>query len=190
MEMFHILNIPEVLKDCSLRDVQECEHKKVVTNYIGKMPGIVGTRQGLYLWGDYGQGKSALAAILLQELAKYELIGFWVFCKLLPGYVINNNVWLENITYYERCVEVPLLVLDEFQIRPEIKFQESCVEDLLRLRVSANKPTIITSNIVPSMIRSTYPAFFSVLQECCYPQRVEGHDWRAANKGLVVEGLI
>jgi len=184
-----LLNIPEVLKSCTLDKVKECPHKQLVSNYIKRLPELLKTRQGLYLWGEYGQGKSALAAIILMEAIKYDAIGFWVSAKQLPGYVINHTEWMDNISYYDRAVMVPLLVIDEFQTRQEVKFQESCVEDLIRVRVSMNKPTIITSNIVPAVLKSIYPAFHSVLQECFASEHVQGYDWRAANGGLVIPDL-
>ena len=185
MTPFELTSIPEVLKDCTLEAVPECAHKGIISKYIEKLPQILTTRQGLYLWGDYGQGKSALAAIILKEALKLQKIGFWVTAKEYPGHVINQVEWMDGILVTQRCLQVPILVIDELQIRQEVKFQETCIEDLVRARISLNKPTILTSNIVPSVVQGLFPAFFSVLQECFASIHVKGYDWRAANKGLV-----
>ncbi len=189
MQPIDLTQIPKVLQGCTLEAVKPSEHKTVITKYLEMMPGVLNTRQGLYLWGDYGQGKSALAAIMLKGILQYDKIGLWINAKEWPGYVINHMEWMEGISYLNRALMVPLLVIDEFQIRQEVKFQESCIEDLLRARIALNKPTIFTSNIVPSILKGIFPAFHSVLQECCRPVHVKGYDWREANKGFVVSGL-
>lgn len=186
MTLIDLTAMPEVLKTISLAQVTGYKYKAVIESYIEKLPEIIKTRQGLLLWGSYGTGKSSLAAIILMKATEVGICGFWVSCKSLPGYVIKETIWREGITYYERALTTPLLVLDELQIREDkLNFVESCVEDLLRARVSANKPTIITTNHVPSLIKASYPALFSVLEECVLPVKIEGMNFRHANGGIV-----
>ncbi len=185
MTLLDLANIPEVLLNCEMSSILDFPYKAKIQSYIDKLPAIIKTRQGLLLWGNYGVGKSGLAAIILKEAAKKEICGFWISCKQLPGYVIKETVWMDGITYYDRAQSVPILVLDELQIREEkVAFLESCVEDLLRIRVSKNRPTIITTNHVPSLIKANYPAIYSVMEESTRPLEIAGMEFRHEMKGI------
>ena len=187
-----LCNIPEILRECTLEVVpNNVTYKVTIQKYIDRLPEIIKTRQGLYLFGDYGAGKSSLAAVILMAAARQHSIpGFWTHAKKLAGYVIERTEWLEGITHVERCQSIPLLVIDEIQLRQNTGFQESVVEDLIRDRVSAGKPTIITSNLTPEMVKTYYPALYSVLTECVCPLHVYGKDFRGVNKGIVFPGLL
>lgn len=185
MRLLDLTNIPEVLLECEMSKIKEFPYKAKIQSYIDALPKIIKTRQGLLLWGNYGAGKSGLASIILKEAAKQEICGFWISCKQLPGYVIKETIWREGITFYDRAQAVPILVLDELQIREDrVAFLESCVEDLLRIRVSKNKPTIMTTNHVPSSIKASYPAMYSVMEESTRPIEIAGMEFRHDMKGI------
>ena len=185
MTLLDLANIPDVLLECEMSKIKEFPYKAKIQSYIDALPKIIKTRQGLLLWGNYGAGKSGLASIILKEAAKLEICGFWLSCKQLPGYVIKETIWRDGITFYDRAQTVPILVLDELQIREErVAFLESCVEDLLRIRVSKNKPTILTTNHTPSSIKASYPAIYSVMEESTRPFEIAGMEFRHDMKGI------
>jgi len=183
-EMLRRLRIPEVHWKARIDRIPlKCKYKETISRYIKALASNVCKGQGLYLHGDYGGGKSAIAAICLREAVKYGFIGVWVKAQQLPGYIITGTIFDNEQTFYERACSVPLLVLDEFQIRKEIMFKETIVEDLVRLRIDNKLVTIITSNIGLTQLEKGYPALYSVLQEALYPVKVWGHDFRREMKG-------
>jgi predicted ATPase len=185
-QVLSFLRIPKNLWGATMADVpNKCPHKKLVSAYLDDIVANVESGQGLYLWGDYGRGKSALAAMTLKAAAIQRKLGLWIRAKDLPEYIINDTPFVEEQTMLERAKECCILVIDEFQVRKNIGFYETAIEDLLRGRIADGKTTIVTSNIVPKELSETYPPLYSVLQESLYPIKVSGHDFRAEKKGQV-----
>jgi len=135
------------------------------------------------LYGNYGSGKSSIAALCVFQAAKYKLLSFWVKAKNLPDIRISGRFFDEYTTLYERCLEVPLLVVDEFQLRKEIRYTEELFEDVLRERVDRRKAMIVSSNVTLSILREAYPALYSVMQECLLPVKITGVDFRKSLQG-------
>ena len=178
-KLLRLSGIPENLWNCTLERIPDTlAYKNVIEDRLKELSKILAAGTGFYLWGEYGRGKSAIAAIFLMQVLALGKMGFWVNAKKIPQYAIEKTSW-ESQTIYERAMEVPLLVIDEFQIRPEIKFQESIVEDWVRERIDAKRSTIITTNISPKQLEKSFPAMHNVVQEAMIPVWIIGKDFRA-----------
>lgn len=185
-EMLNFVRVPKNLWNTSLTQVpQKCSHKSLVRAYLENIEENVLNGQGLYLWGDYGRGKSAIAAMILKAAAAKQKLGLWIRAKNLPEFIINDVLFDYDQTVMQRAEECSLLVIDEFQIRNNLGFYETAIEDLIRLRISQNKATVVTSNVALPELREKFPPLYSVLQEALYPIKVQGHDFRAEKKGQV-----
>ena len=179
------MGIPKVHWYAKITKVPDrCSHKRHVAEYIGKIRQNIVEGKGLYLWGDFGRGKSALAALILIEACRVGYVGYWIRAKEIPRHIIEKTDFDEDLTVIERAETCPILVIDEFQIRfSETKFTEWSAEDLIRIRVDAKLPTIVTSNITPPLLEKGYPALYSVLLEAFLPIKVQGHDFRKEKAG-------
>lgn len=185
-ELLNRLNVPKVHWQASITKVPSsgAKHRKIVSDFCEDLENNLKAGQGLLLFGDYGRGKSALGAVILKAAAVKGKFGLWIRAKELPNLIINDIAFDEEETVMERAENVPLLVIDEFQIRNDIRFGEVAVEDLIRRRIDARKSVVVTTNLTPSQIKDKYPALASVMQDCIYPVKVQGHDFRAEKKGI------
>lgn len=186
-ELLRIIGIPQNHWDARLKLIPDnCSHKKTLITYCENIISNVQAGQGLYIWGDYSMGKSAAASICLKAAARSRIFGRWVRAKELPGIQIENHLMPESgELLFEDLRNTSLLVIDEFQLRKEVKYTESLVEDVVRYRIDRQLPTIMTSNVVLTDLKLRYPAMYAVLQESLYPVRFQGHDFRKSFGGKV-----
>lgn len=184
------MQIPEVHWRAKLANVpKELAYLPKLQQYVAEIDKNVGNGQGLYLFGPFGRGKSALGSILLKAAACKGYIGLWIRAKMIPTYVIEKTPFDDEMTVYDRALSVPLLVIDELQMRGnDTRFTESSAEDLLRLRIDDKKATVITSNLTVKELSAQWPSLYSVLQQAVYPVKIDGHDFRAAMNGRPVCG--
>lgn len=135
--------------------------------------------RGLYLFGDYGRGKTALASVLARKWIDESLQScYWIRANEYPTAVIRDQRYDDYYNVAAWCEEVPLLIVDEYQIRESIKFGEAVIEELFRRRIDNRKSTIITTNVAPTVLEKGYPAMFAVLREGAIPVKVDGENKR------------
>jgi len=189
-QIFSLVGIPEVhWKVMRKKLPPQSAHSIIIKKYLDNLPAMLQQGQGLYLHGDYGTGKSGTAALILMEAIKHRVLGYWVRAKNLPDYVINNARTEDNVDVLTKCLETPLLVIDEFQVREEVKFTETIVEDIVRMRLDDRRSTIVTSNVTTSSLSKLYPALLSVLKEGVLPVKVAGFNFRTSIKGILADEL-
>jgi len=177
--LFDYVGLPEKHRKCRLNSIpRKCPHRQDVVKYVNNIVGEIEKGRGLLLHGEYGTGKSGSAAICLKAALSHGMFGYWLNAKRLPDYIINKVRFNEEETIYERCLTVPLLVIDEFQLRKTIAFTETSVEDLIRLRVDASLATVITTNTSLRVLKDDYPALYSILTEAVLPLKIQGHNFR------------
>jgi DNA replication protein DnaC len=146
--------------------------------YVSSIDERIRDNCGLLLHGDYSQGKSALGAICLKAAAARGIIGFWIHAKEIPHHLIKETRFDNEFTVYERALSVPLLMIDELQIRKNPAYTEFSAEDLIRSRVDEQKTTIVTTNVSLDGVKNGFPALFAVLEEAVLPVKVSGHNFR------------
>lgn len=182
----HLLRmcIPKVHWSASVSKIpNKCSHKRYVTSFIENIKENVQKPTGLLLFGPYSAGKSGIAALCLKAAATKGVIGYWISAADLPSYQIEKQRFDDYVTCYERARTVPLLVIDEYFMRQEMKWTEDAVDALVRNRIDNKVCTILTTNHVPNKIKDCRPALAAALQEATFPVKVEGIDFRK-NKEL------
>lgn len=187
--MLERLQIPRVHWNTKASLIPDsCKHKKLIVEYVENISANVCKPRGLLLFGTYSAGKSGCAAICLKAAAFRGCIGLWLVANSVPTVQIEKTPFDEEVTLYERACSVPLLVLDELQIRSEVKGIEQYVERLIRLRVDAKLATIITTNHTPAEVSAKFPALAAALLEAVVPMKVDGHDFRKEISNGLLKG--
>lgn len=105
--------------------------------------------KGLYLYGTYGHGKSAIAALILKSAAAKAILGLWINFRDLTEAKIDKTSFDDFETLRERAFSVPLLVVDEFEVCLPDWYNVKLLDNLVRTRHQDKKITIITSNHSP-----------------------------------------
>lgn len=134
---------------------------------------------GLFLWGTIGTGKTMLATLVLKELVKrgvrcYAITADDLVEEFTKGWASN-----EDKRWYERRIKYcDVLLLDDLakeQNRGELP--KTTIDNLLRSRVQAGRPTLVTTNYEPKYLGIDYggPAL-RLLHEQSMPLHLEGAD--------------
>lgn len=152
----------------------------------------------LYLWGDVGRGKTALARALLARWLRGDR----------PGYFVNVSAWLDSLRRsFERRDDVTptsalllpvrtrrLVVLDDFGTESVTGWTLSTVYEVLNYRYDRRLPTILTSNYSPAeAISSLAPdptqarRMLSRIGELADVQRLAGRNRRERQARLIPE---
>lgn len=173
-EYFQRMNIPSLYWNVSSDKIKQPQ-QNLVLRYIDNFLAYRKKGWGLLFWGEYGSGKSAAAAVILKEgVAINGKTGLWVFADQIPAYVIDRTKFDSQETFVERMISVDLLVIDELILHRKDTFMDTAVEMVFRRRLSAIRPTLITSNISPKQFEENYPAMHSALTEAVFPVKFEG----------------
>ena len=134
------------------------------------------------LYGEYGMGKSACAAICLKAaLSVCNVLGTWVRASRVAGIEIEKVMYDPTTSMADRMrFRAPLLVLDEVIISKGGGYSERVIEDIVRCRTDAMLSTVITTNFDLKDFKTLYPAMYAVLTESMTPIPVKGHNFREA----------
>ncbi|TGM97366.1 ATP-binding protein [Leptospira dzoumogneensis] len=111
-------------------------------------------RQGLYLWGATGSGKTLLACGILNELilrygteCRYAKINRDFLSTIRDSYQKESELHGMEQTIKKQFTDVEVLVLDDFGANKESDWANSQLYDLIDARYEEEKVTILTSNI-------------------------------------------
>ena len=180
LEVLERIGIPRRHWNCTLSSIPDnCPHKQVIVNWIADIKSNIRPARGLLLMGEYSQGKSGLCSIMLKAaMIECGILGYWVRARDLPKHLIEKTVFDDELTVMQRAESVPLLVIDELQIRDDIAYTEQAVEMLVRRRIDDELCTILTTNHKVSELKIKYPALAAALVEVVKPIVVSGHNFR------------
>lgn len=145
-EIYERIRIPPLYWNDSIKDMPDKPYKALIQDWVTNIKSKIAIGKGLYLYGEFGMGKSSSAAILLRAAAARGIFGLWVDFRHIAEYHIEGTRFDEQETYFQRMSNVPLLVIDEFEAKANKHYQIDVVENIVRIRRHANRPTIITSN--------------------------------------------
>lgn len=141
--------------------------------------------KGLYLYGPYRHGKSAIASLVLKSAAAKGVLGLWVNFRDLPSAAIDGTQFDEFQTLQDRLLNVDILVIDEFEATVKKWFNIELLENTIRTRHAKKKITIITSNHSPPTLqfpkneelKNLMGGIMGIFSEAFTPILVEGKNF-------------
>jgi len=139
------------------------EDFKIESSTASKIIGYVNTisdkapdekwKDGFYMWGPAGSGKTLLASIFLQELMlKYAKPGRFVdlsrqfFQRLKRSYDSTDESYGTSGKIIEELIEVPFIVIDDFGVQRNTEWESEMLYNLIDSRYAEERITILTSN--------------------------------------------
>lgn len=133
----------------------------------------------LVLHGTYGTGKTHLLAALCQELNSRD-----IYCRFTTapnlfaaiGWYMNHNKDYSDLI--RRAVSVPLLVIDDIDKARWSEFREEVYFKILDSRVTAKRPTAISTNKLDELEKYVGGACVSRLSIRQIAEEMIGNDYR------------
>lgn len=175
-------NVPEKFWYATLSAVpKDMGYMKKVLAYYVRMDELMEKGVGLYLHSKENQtGKTSIAVALLKRAIRLKKTAFFEEAGRLKNALTRNEEFDENILLDQRIRAVDLLVIDDLgkEYRTSSGYAESTFENIIRDRIQTLKPIIITGNLTPKEIGTTYSASLSaLLKGSLIPIDISGYNW-------------
>ena len=148
----YTFDIPEEIKMADLKEIyKEDKNRHKVIKYIGlfiKNYQNDKNQKGLYLYGNFGCGKTYLISAMLNELAKKNIksaIIFWPeYLRMLKA-SFNTNEFNNN---FNKIKEIPILLIDDIGAENITAWsRDEILCSILQYRMEEHLPTFFTSNL-------------------------------------------
>ncbi len=174
--------IPENHWDCRLSEIPDTvPYKQYIVEYTENIIANVQNAKGLFIWGDFGTGKTGIAAIICKAALNKGIVPLWIPAERVPSYMCDEIYFDNDTLMKDRLFEVPLLVMDDLRLREQINLKsdwiERWIEGVIRRRMDARKTTIITSNNNPADL-AKLKAVHAICSEAMTFVEVRGHKFR------------
>ena len=145
-----LINLPATLKKASLAqvDLDDLGRLPVFENLLAFVEQYPAIQKGLYLYGDFGVGKSFMVAALAHDLS--EKRGVSLTLLHYPSFVIDakNAISDGNVkTLVDEIKLAEVLILDDIgaeQSTPWVR--DEILQVILQYRMQEDLPTFFTSN--------------------------------------------
>lgn len=145
-----LINLPASLKKASLAqvDLDDLERLPVFEKLLAFVEQYPTIRKGLYLYGDFGVGKSFMVAALAHDLS--EKRGVSSTLLHYPSFVIDvkNAIGDGNVkTLVDEIKLSEVLILDDIGAEQSTAWvRDEILQVILQYRMQENLPTFFTSN--------------------------------------------
>lgn len=145
-----LINLPASLKKASLAqvDLDDLGRLPVFENLLAFVEQYSAIRKGLYLYGDFGVGKSFMVAALAHDLS--EKRGVSSTLLHYPSFVIDvkNAIGDGNVkTLVDEIKLSEVLILDDIGAEQSTAWvRDEILQVILQYRMQENLPTFFTSN--------------------------------------------
>ena len=145
-----LINLPASLKKVSFADVDADDEKRftVFQRLVEFSEAYPHVRKGLYLYGDFGVGKSFMVAALAHDLS--EKLGVSSTLLHYPSFVIDvkNAIGDGNVkTLVDEIKLSEVLILDDIGAEQSTAWvRDEILQVILQYRMQENLPTFFTSN--------------------------------------------
>jgi len=158
---------------------------KVALDYLesfGDDSEALGKGHGLLFFGINGTGKTSLAVGILRCLLERNyLADFYRWPALIEARARSWRSEEAALDFRRHVRQTDLLVIDDLgkEFSGGRELSVSVLDDVVRGRTAAGKPTLITMNADPATIRTTYgDSIASLFNEFFEPVEVHGRDMR------------
>lgn len=146
----NLINLPASLKNASLSEVDLDNVARFpiferLTNFISQYPDI---QKGLYLYGDFGVGKSYMMAALAHDLSEKRSVSTTLLHY--PSFVVDmknaiSNGMVKELVDQVKAAEV--LIFDDIGAEQSSQWiRDEILQVILQHRMQENLPTFFTSN--------------------------------------------
>lgn len=174
--------IPKNHWDCLISAIPvSCEYRDFIVRYTDNIKTNLIEGKGLYLWGDYGTGKTGLAAIIAKAALSKGYMSLWISAESIPAYMCEDIYFSEEMTMKDRMFSVPLLVIDDLRLRDQTTAKsdwiERWLESVIRRRMDNTLCTVITSNNSVHELKKL-KAVYAITSEACTFLEIKGKNFR------------
>lgn len=164
-------------------------------DYIDHADDYIDRGIGMFIWGPYGTGKTMVASLILKELVKKGYACYaTTFSSTVEQFTAGWNSQEEKQRFAERFMYSEVLLLDDLgkEFRRQNGLHQTTFDHILRTRVQAGRPTLLTTNMNSDEIHTGYGrAVLSLLVEQSIEMPLPGADFRAtANERTVGEARV
>lgn len=156
-ERIELINLPALLKDATLNQGQpssvlfdnpgRLQVLKRINAFIGHFPSQ--STKGLYLYGDFGVGKSFIMAALAHDLSEQR--GASTTMLHYPSFVVEIKNAIKSGEVKSRIDSVKaaeILILDDIGAEQSSTWvRDDVLQVILQYRMQENLPTFFTSNL-------------------------------------------
>lgn len=157
-----------------------------VMEYEEYVDGYVNAGIGLLLYGDKGAGKTLLITLLMKMLLSKGFDAYFItFQELIDVYTQTWRDSEEKAWFEKRVRNAGILGIDDIgrENKGRIEIVESMFDHIIRARVGAARPTLITTNRSMEDFLSFYRSnVMSLLGESSIKIHVTGEDYRPRHK--------
>lgn len=139
--------IPEHYVGLTFADYAVDSKNKIAVEVAKKL--IDDLDKGAFFYGNYGTGKTMLAAIIAQEhLRRGRSVLFSQLPEILRSVraTFNKESKLTDIDVLEKLYKVPILIIDDITATRQKKFASETLFSIVNARYNARLQTIMTSN--------------------------------------------
>ncbi len=141
--------IPDELLNASMKDIDTTDKNRypAIKWLQSFLKNYGASQKGLYLYGNYGSGKSFFIAAMFAELARKNIKSALVFW---PEFLrdLKASFGTDFKEKYEAVKKVPLLLIDDIGAEVTTEWgRDEILCPLLQYRMDAKLPTFFTSNL-------------------------------------------
>lgn len=146
----NLINLPASLKEASLAqvdldDIGRYQAFELLTNFVADYPNY---QKAIYLYGDFGVGKSYMMAALAHDLS--EKRGVSTTLLHYPSFVLDVKNAISSGQVKEKIDDVKVaqvLILDDIGAEQSSPWmRDEILQVILQHRMQENLPTFFTSN--------------------------------------------
>ena len=146
----NLISLPASLKEASLAkvdldDVGRYKAFELLTNFVADYPNY---KKAIYLYGDFGVGKSYMMAALAHDLSEKRNVSTTLLHY--PSFVLDVKNAISSGLVKERIDEVKVaqvLILDDIGAEQSSPWmRDEILQVILQHRMQENLPTFFTSN--------------------------------------------
>ena len=159
------------------------EVQAAVLAYVDRATQNMSQGHGLTLWSpNTGTGKTMLASLILKTLLAAGVDGYFTqFNEMLDFFTATWRDADERAWFTRKVRNAGVLVVDDIgrENKGRDSVSEAMFDTVIRARVAASRPTIITTNYTPDQLRSGYGEnVLSLLSEVNIGVEVSGMNYR------------
>jgi len=174
-----LAKIPELFRDKDYTNFRVSKGNQLA---LEKAHGFFKSKQGLFLFGGVGTGKTHLAVSILKEAIK---LGFGIEITVMPNLFLRLRDSFKNggdetesdiIQQFQRG----LVLFDDFGTEKITNYTVQTVYTLINERYNTNQhKIIITSNIsLQEIAENMLDKIASRICQMCQIVKIQGKDWR------------